>query len=334
MNKLLDKMQKKFGKYAVPHLSAVIVGCYAVGYILRLINPNIIAYMYLDPYMILRGQVWRLITWLVIPPTATSIFTIIMLIFYFSIGRSLERAWGDFRYNVYIFGGILITIVSAFVMYFIFMKVNPLIAIQMGPAFSTYYICMSIFLAFAATFPNAVVLLYFVIPLKVKWLGLLYAAFLGYDAYKFVRVIAAGAAVGWVYLIAMLVSFVNFILFFFSTRNMQRISPQEIKRRREFQQRMQEGMRANQNRGAQGPYSAGGAYGGAGAAGGAAAGRPNAQRGGNAAGGRPAGLPRHVCTVCGRTELTNPELEFRVCSKCGGFHEYCQDHLFTHEHIH
>ena len=333
MNKFLNNMQRKFGKYAVPYLSAVLVVCYAIGYILRMINPNLIAYMYLDPYMILHGQVWRLITWLVIPPTGTSIFTIITLIFYFSIGRSLERAWGDFRYNVYIFGGILITIVSAFVMYFIFMKVNPLIAVSMGPAFSTYYICMSIFLAFAATFPDSVVLLYFVIPLKVKWLGFLYAAFLAYDAFGFVRLIAAGGAVGWVYLIAMLVSFVNFILFFFSTRNMQRISPQEIRRRREFQRKMQEGMRANQagmqGQNAAGSGAAGGAYGQQGR--GPYAQGPYAQ--GNA---RPQGAqqPRHRCTVCGRTELTNPELEFRVCSKCSGFHEYCQDHLFSHEHIH
>ena len=42
---------------------------------------------------------------------------------------------------------------------------------------------------------------------------------------------------------------------------------------------------------------------------------------------------RHKCTVCGRTDVTNPELEFRYCSKCKGYYCYCMDHINNHVHI-
>ncbi len=299
-------MQRKFGKYAIPHLTAVLIGLYVVGYILQLINPNAVSYMTLEPALILRGQVWRLITWLIIPPSSLGIFTIIMLFFYLSIGRSLERAWGDFRYNVYIFGGIIITIIAAFISYAVFSALaGQGVLFSYGPItpFSTYYICMSIFLAFAATFPDAQIMLYFVIPLRVKWLGLLYAAFLIYDAVQYVRAVLNGVPTALVYIIAMLASFVNFLIFFFATKDLNRFSPKEQKRRRDFQRKMEEARRAA-------PADAG------------------MQHPGEAK------QPRHRCTVCGRTELSDPDLDFRICSKCDGIHEYCNDHLFTHEHIH
>lgn len=301
MNNWISKMERRFGGRAVPHLSAVIIGCYVIGYIMQFVNAGAASYMTLEPAYILQGQVWRIVTWLIIPPGSLNIFTIIMLFFYFSVGTSLERAWGDFRYNVYIFGGILITLAAAFVCYFIFSAVygGPVV-FSYGSAspFSTYYICMSIFLGFAATFPDAQVYLYFVLPIKVKWLGILYAAFLLYDAVGYIREIAAGQVGGWIYVVALVASLLNFIIFFLSTRNYHRLSPSEMKRRREFRKKMDQPGRAS------------------------ASSR-------NAAG----NIARHRCEVCGRTELTNPELEFRYCSKCSGRHEYCQDHLFTHEHI-
>ena len=340
MNNWLSKMERKFGSRAVPHLSAVLIGCYVIGYILQFVNSSAAAYMTLEPAYILQGQVWRLVTWLIIPPDSLNIFTIIMLFFYFSVGTSLERAWGDFRYNVYIFGGILITLAAAFICYFIFSAIYGTAVVfstgGMSP-FSTYYICMSIFLGFAATFPDAEVLLYFVIPLKVKWLGLLYGAFLIYDAVGYIREIAAGQAGGWVYVTALVASLLNFVIFFLSTRNVRRLSREERKRRAEFRKQMQQAQSRQANGYAAGNSGAGGSNGPAGNAGNAgAAGYAGAagngpQGSGNPSGGRAA---RHRCEICGRTELTNPELEFRFCSKCSGQHEYCQDHLFTHQHIH
>lgn len=94
----LNKLERKFGRYAIPHLTTYIIITYVIGYLLNYAFPSALGYMTLDPYMIIfHGQVWRLVSWLLIPPSSLDIFTVIMLFFYYSIGSSLERAWGDFR---------------------------------------------------------------------------------------------------------------------------------------------------------------------------------------------------------------------------------------------
>lgn len=103
----LNKMERRFGRYALTNLSLYIVLTYAAGYLLYMITPQVLTYMTLEPAMILRGQVWRIVSWLLIPPSTQNIFFILItLMFYYSIGTSLERTWGAFRYNVYIFSGI------------------------------------------------------------------------------------------------------------------------------------------------------------------------------------------------------------------------------------
>ena len=219
---------------------------------------------------------------MLIPPSSFDLFTIIMLLFYYSLGKTLEQTWGTFRYNVYIFSGIIFTVIGAFVLYGIFSILVPGFAGVggiMGAFFSTYYINMSIFLAFAASYPEMQVLLYFVIPIKMKWMGILYFVLIGYD---FLRG-------GWPTKVVILASLLNFIVFFLSTRNLSPYNPKEIQRKRKFQQEMKRSAPSGDG-------------------------------------------PRHRCAVCGRTELDDPNLEFRYCSKCNGNYEYCQDHLFTHEH--
>lgn len=174
-------------------------------------------YLALSPYHILHGQIWRLVSWVLIPPSGLDIFTIIMLIFYYSLGTALERTWGEFRYNVYIFSGILFTVIGAFLLYFIG---GLQISLYGASIISTYYINLSIFLAFAANYPDMQVLLYFVIPIKIKWMAYLDIAYL---AYNFIRVSGYGA---WAVRMMILVSLLNFIIFFFMTRNYKTISPQ------------------------------------------------------------------------------------------------------------
>ena len=114
----LNKMERRFGRYALTNLSLYIVLTYAAGYLLYMITPQVLTYMTLEPAMILRGQVWRIVSWLLIPPSTQNIFFILItLMFYYSIGTSLERTWGAFRYNVYIFSGILLTLFGYFFMY-------------------------------------------------------------------------------------------------------------------------------------------------------------------------------------------------------------------------
>lgn len=278
----LNKLERKFGKYAIPNLTFYLIACYVLGFAISVFMPNMFSYLTLEPALILRGQVWRIVSWVLIPPSSFDLFTIIMLLFYYSLGKTLEQTWGTFRYNVYIFSGIIFTVIGAFVLYGIFSILVPgFVGVGgiMGAFFSTYYINMSIFLAFAASYPEMQVLLYFVIPIKMKWMGILYFVLIGYD---FLRG-------GWPTKVVILASLLNFIVFFLSTRNLSPYNPKEIQRKRKFQQEMKRSAPSGDG-------------------------------------------PRHRCAVCGRTELDDPNLEFRYCSKCNGNYEYCQDHLFTHEH--
>lgn len=275
----LNKLERRFGKYAIRNLPAVIIALYTAGYLISLFMPDVLSYCTLEPAYILRGQIWRIVTWILIPPSGLSIFTIIMLYFYFSLGKILERTWGVFRFNVYIFSGLVFTVIGSFVLYVIYRMSSGAAVVGFGPYFSTYYINMSIFLAFALSYPNMEVMLYFLIPIRIKWMGLLYGALLLVD-------FAQG---NWAVKTAIFASLLNFLIFFLSTRNMQRYSPKDIRRRQEFKR--------------------------------------------NVAKARPKSVSVHRCAICGRTEKDGDLLEFRFCSKCDGNYEYCQDHLFTHQHI-
>ncbi|MBO6147191.1 MAG: hypothetical protein J6O70_06400 [Lachnospiraceae bacterium] len=316
INSLLNRLERRVGAYAVPQLTKYMILTYIIGYILYFLNmagiPTI-QLIYLSPEKILHGQIWRLFTWIFMPPSAPGIFTIIMLLFYYQLGTALEQTWGDFKYNLYIFSGLFFMLVGAFVLYGFGYSVDGM--------FTTYYVNMSVFLAFAACYPNMEILLYFIIPLKIKWLALIDIAFLLYQA----------LVSSWAERVAIIVSLLNFVVFFFTTRNYNAISPKERARKRAFKKAFERGpyYQGNQRRVAGGAGHTGGASTGAGAAG-SAYGAYNAH---SAAGKDSGQITKHRCAICGRTELDGDLLEFRFCSKCAGNYEYCQDHLFTHEHV-
>ncbi len=104
---------------------------------MELVQPAMLGYLSLDPGLILHGQVWRIFTWILIPPSSLDIFTIIMLYFYYSIGSTLERTWGTFRYTLYIVSGLLFMIIGAFILYFIMGDLYTMMDLG-GMAFSTY----------------------------------------------------------------------------------------------------------------------------------------------------------------------------------------------------
>ncbi|MBQ9503786.1 MAG: hypothetical protein IJU93_02140, partial [Lachnospiraceae bacterium] len=107
----LNKLERKFGRYAISGLTRYMILSYVIGYLFSLtgmINggSGLLGLINLNPYLIFHGQVWRLVTWVLMPPGTLSIFTVIMLFFYYSLGTALEQTWGTFRYNVYIFSGL------------------------------------------------------------------------------------------------------------------------------------------------------------------------------------------------------------------------------------
>lgn len=287
----MDKLERKFGRWAIPNISLYLIICYAFGYLIELVNPSFCHYLTLNPYYILHGQIWRLVTWILVPPYSFDLLVIITLFFYYSIGTSLERTWGTFRYNLYLFLGMLFTILGSFIVMGILyimdgqaiaamgagMYFSPQIAGTVFSAFSTYYVNMSIFLAFAATFPDAQVLLMFIIPVRMKWMGIAYAVLLIWQflASGIVTKVVIGA------------SLLNFLVFYFTARNRMHMTPKQMKRRHEFKKEVRQA----------------------------------------------GGVTKHKCAICGRTEQDDPNLEFRFCSKCEGNYEYCQEHLFTHEHV-
>ncbi len=286
-------LRRKLEKYAIPNLTLYLIICYGIGYLMQFLVPAGYQYLMLDPFLVLKGQVWRLVTWILIPPDSSNIFFVLITLYlYYSLGGLLERIWGTYKYNVYLFSGLLFTILGAFVLcgYSVLMGAQPtmytgLYLLNNGSAvyfgqFSTYYINMSIFLACAASIPDVQVLLMFIFPIKVKWIGIVYGIIL------LVNCIQGGIAT-W---IVVIFSLLNFLVFFLRSKGKMHLSVGQIKRQQEFHQKMRSA-------------------------------------------GQTKGITRHKCAICGRTELDGDDLEFRFCSKCNGNYEYCQYHLFTHEHV-
>ncbi len=284
----LDKLERKFGRYAIPNLMYYIIILYGVGFVLNLISPSFYyQYLCLDVGAILQGQVWRVVTFIVQPPSDSIIFIVFALYLYYMIGVQLERAWGAFRFNLYFFSGMFFHVLAAFILYFIMKTPLPM---------SAWYLNMSLFFAFAMLYPDMQFLLFFVIPVKVKWLALLDGLYFAYTVLQAFLPAYGGGVYGAVYkanAVAAVVSILNFLIYFFSSKRVRPYSPKQMKRKQEFKRNVKRAAR-------QMDY-------------------------GNGA--------KHKCAVCGRTELDSPELEFRFCSKCNGNYEYCQDHLFTHTHV-
>ena len=169
--KFFSKLEFKYGKYAIQNLMTYLTALYAAGLVISLMLPQVYyAYLALDAGMILKGQVWRLITWLLYPPTSGIFFGALMLFVYYNIGTNLERIWGSFKFNVFIFTGILLHIIAAFIIYAI-PETQGTIWILTPASLN-----MSILLAFITTFPDARFLLFFFIPIKASWLGAFYVA--------------------------------------------------------------------------------------------------------------------------------------------------------------
>lgn len=229
----LNKLERKFGRFAIPNLIVWLIASYTIGFVLYVTNPAILDFLVLSPYHILHGQVWRLVTWVLMPTDYSLISLLIMALFYFQLGTTLERNWGTFRFNVYIFSGLLFTVLGAFILYAIMYAINGGITIEMltiGYGFSTNYINMSIFLAFALTYPEMRVMLMFIIPVKMKWMAAVYGIL---TVLQFIEN-------GWAGRIAIVMSLLNFIIFFLSTRNLKRYTPQEVHRRQKFKREVRQ----------------------------------------------------------------------------------------------
>jgi len=342
---MLERLEKKYGRYAVNNLIYYILGAYVVGYILYLAKPEWYSYIVLDPGLVMKGQVWRLFTWVCTIPQQLNILIIFMFMFYFFIGRTLEQYMGSFKYNLYILSGWLFTTLGVMAVYWISSAATG----GAGPisiSASTYYINLTSFLAFAVIFPDTRVLFFAIIPVKMKILAWIDAVYLGiqvisglvicfasdniisqalfnyYGAYPGELEVSILRRSGISTVVSIVISVLNFLIFFFAVAKKR---SESRKRKKDFTSRMEEGRQFYYQ--GQDAYSSN-------------ARQADTQsdsdhhRTSGPAFRKGAGEEIvHICSVCGRTSITNPELMFRYCSKCSGEHEYCQDHLFTHEHV-
>ncbi len=283
--KLLKKLEKTFGRMAIPNLMTYIVAILLAGFAITYLFTNLLDYLYLDFGLVAKGEIWRLFTYIIPVGQQNILLFAITTYFYYRIGNELERVWGAFRFNLYIFSAMFFNFIGSLIMYYVFDYIlSPSIDIILG----------TLFFAYAAIYPNVQILLYFLIPIKIKYIAWLQG---GLYIFQIVQMIRVGQYLS---IIPIVLSVANFLIFFFATRNYKRVSPYEMKRKADFRRQMNEGR--NQ-------------------------GNVTQFRGKNV-------ITRHKCAVCGRTELDNDQLEFRFCSKCDGNYEYCMDHLFTHEHVH
>lgn len=160
-------------------------------YIVELFVPNVslISYMIFDRELIFAGQWWRVITWILIPLSSSIIFIIFSLYFYYLIGLGLEHSWGSFKFNLYYLVGIIATIIGGFIT---------------GTTDNTF-LNYSLFFAFAILYPDFQVMLFFFIPIKIKWLALVDLLFF------IISLIFSPMYIR----VAIIASMLNFILFFY-----------------------------------------------------------------------------------------------------------------------
>lgn len=294
-NRWLDKFCYKHRKFGIRNLMKYIVVLNIAVYLLSMIDTNgiFMQYFYFSPWLVLKGQVWRLFTYVFIPVDSNPFFFAIMQYFYYFIGTHLESEWGSGRFTMYYIMSVVTTALFGVVAYAL-TKSPFLILINAS------FINMSLFFAFATMYPDAQVMLFFFIPIKMKWLALANAVYYLYE-------IISGFSL-FPFNLLPLASLITYFLFFGSTlmshlRRLSGRSPSASKRRPkpiDFEkERKKQVKKARKDMGA-GSRSA-----------------PHTRK----------------CAVCGRTDAEFPNLEFRFCSKCGGYHCFCSEHINSHVHF-
>lgn len=288
MKKLYDGVQRfcaAHPRFGIPNLMRVIVIGNVAVYVLMLLtqanDANALSFLTFNFNALLHGEVWRLVTFVFVPAYSSPFALLISLYFYYWIGSTLERQWGTAKFNLYYISGALLTVLGVVLASLI--TGNPYLT-----AAGTGYVNLSMFFAFAFLFPDTTVLLFFILPVKMKWLAYLDGALFAFD------IIKAIGAHNWAGVVLPIVALLNFAVFIWPEVHYlkERTKYQNSRKTVQFRQAQQQQAKQAQQQG----------Y-------------------------------RHKCAVCGRTDTDYPDLQFRYCSKCVGYHCFCQDHIFNHVHF-
>ena len=288
MKKLYDGVQRfcaAHPRFGIPNLMRVIVIGNVAVYVLMLLtqanDANALSFLTFNLNALLHGEVWRLVTFVFVPASSSPFALLISLYFYYWIGSTLERQWGTAKFNLYYISGALLTVLGVVLASLI--TGNPYLT-----AAGTGYVNLSMFFAFAFLFPDTTVLLFFILPVRMKWLAYLDGALFAFD------IIKAIGAHNWAGVVLPIVALLNFAVFIWPEVHYlkERAKYQNSRKTVQFRQAQQQQAKQAQQQG----------Y-------------------------------RHKCAVCGRTDTDYPDLQFRYCSNCVGYHCFCQDHIFNHVHF-
>jgi len=245
-------------------------------------------FLMFHPVAILRGEVWRVITWVFLqfPPSyyfalsfSNVFFAAIALYFYYFIGSTLEREWGAGKFTIFYAFGVLLNIIYGFAIWLIFGMAFPV---------TPTYLNLSMLFAFATLFPDVQIRLFLIIPIKIKWLALFNAAFFLYEIIS--SLVIGNVVAAFLPVIAVL----NYLLIC-GDELLSYIKPMKIRRSTQIVNFKKAAKQAKRDL-ADKPY-------------------------------------RHKCAVCGKTDTEYPDLEFRYCSRCEGYHCFCIDHINNHIHF-
>ena len=279
----------------IPNLMLYIVICSAIVYIISLINGGSLLYELLrfDKALILKGQVWRLVTYIFTYNSGSNAFLILIsFYFYYILSRQVEHSMGTFRFNLFYFSGMLL--MDVFAMLFCPTgtvtiggeKYNAEVFTYLIYSNMAFYLHLSILLIFATTHPDAQFMIFFILPVKAWFLGLVYVLLIGIDIINLAPLFPHN--------LFPLVGLLNYLLF--AGKDVVNLFPFiRATGRRRTQPRT--GTVSFKKAAPQAPAHT------------------------------------HRCTICGRTDVSNPELEFRYCSRCNGYYCYCQEHISDHTHI-
>ena len=289
----LKKLRNRFERFCfqhrnwgIPNLMLYITVGSALVYCFTMATENALLYEWLafDRSLILRGQVWRLLSYAILMNSSNVFFTLLMLVCYYSIGRAMENVWGTLRFNLFYLCGILI--MDIYCMIF-------------NCYADVYYLNLSLFLAYATMYPDAQFMIMFIIPVKAWILALV----------DLVLVLLGLLTSVFPYNLFSVLSIANYFLFF--GKDVLRVIPisWQANFRRLFRKRPKK--KAGDVKPI--PFPTAGSY--------------------QATVAKPKAPYTHRCVVCGRTDVSDPDLEFRYCSRCSGYHCYCEDHINNHTHV-
>lgn len=288
LNAAVDRFAYNHPRFGIPNLMKFIVFGNVLVYLLTVFaGYNAVSFLEFNWLAIRSGELWRLVTFIFMPGYTSlrdAIWLFFFLYLYYMIGTTLEREWGTAKFNLYYLSGAVLTVIVGIIM-------------ALATGHNIYisgadYVNLSMFFAFAMLYPETRFLIFYIIPVKVKWLAWLDAAVFALSVLRsLLRLDLIGALLP-------IIALLNFFVFFWTNISDEISYRRERSKHQSSHQTIQFKSAVRQQR------------------------KKEAAQG-----------YRHKCSVCGRTDTDFPDLEFRYCSRCAGYHCFCLDHINNHVHF-